>query len=224
MSKESTPNYKTVTKRSNQEHNLGAGAKDVVAYGYDSVSGKWYALHVNSLGILGVNIISSALPTGAATAALQTTGNATLTSILGAVATEATLSALNAKVTVCNTGAVVIASSALPAGAATEATLQNILNSQAIVSNSVSYNDDNFIAGDSPATHDINTDLGRNATSYSIANTGLNDLQVEISHDGVAWTTAITLPPNGSMNEDKISIDSIRVTWVANTSYFIRAS
>jgi hypothetical protein len=37
--------------------------------------------------------------------------------------TESTLSALNTKVTACDTGAVVVSSSALPSGAATEATL-----------------------------------------------------------------------------------------------------
>lgn len=40
--------------------------------------------------------------------------------------TEATLSALNAKVTAVNTGAVVVSSSALPSGAATEATLASL--------------------------------------------------------------------------------------------------
>ena len=41
-------------------------------------------------------------------------------------ATEATLSTLNGKVTACNTGAVVVSSSALPTGAATEATLSTV--------------------------------------------------------------------------------------------------
>jgi hypothetical protein len=50
------------------------------------------------------------LPTGAATSALQGTGNTSLASIDG-------------KIVTCNTGAVVISSSALPAGAATESTL-----------------------------------------------------------------------------------------------------
>jgi hypothetical protein len=39
------------------------------------------------------------------------------------VATETTLAAMSAKVTACNTGAVVVSSSALPADAATQATL-----------------------------------------------------------------------------------------------------
>jgi hypothetical protein len=98
----------------------------------------------NNIG--NVDIVSSALPTGASTAALQTTGNTALTAIQTAVeiidnaisgsemqvdivssalptgaATETTLSSLNGKVTACNTGAVVVSSSALPSGASTAA-------------------------------------------------------------------------------------------------------
>ena len=71
-----------------------------------------------------VVVASSALPTGAATAVRQNTGNTSLASIAAEdFATEATLAALNGKVTTCNTGAVVVSSSALPLGAATETTL-----------------------------------------------------------------------------------------------------
>jgi len=91
------------------------------------------------------------LPVGAATAALQVTGNASLSSIDGKItavntgavvvassalptgaSTEATLSALNTKVTAVNTGAVVVSSSALPTGASTEATL-SALNAKVTV-------------------------------------------------------------------------------------------
>jgi hypothetical protein len=75
----------------------------------------------------GVVVNSSALPTGAAT---QTTLAAILAKILTAPATEAaqttgngTLSTINGKITACNTGAVVVSSSALPADAATQTTL-----------------------------------------------------------------------------------------------------
>lgn len=53
-----------------------------------------------------VDVVSSALPSGAAT--------------------ESTLSSLNGKVTAVNTGAVVVSSSALPSGAATESTLSTL--------------------------------------------------------------------------------------------------
>jgi len=75
----------------------------------------------------GVVINSSALPSGAAT---QTTLAAILAKILTAPATEAKqdteitkLTSIDTKMSACNTGAVVIASSALPSGAASEATL-----------------------------------------------------------------------------------------------------
>ena len=60
-------------------------------------------------------------------------------SIPGGLATEATLAALNAKVTTCNTGSVTIASmptvtTTLPAGAATEATLA-ALNAKVTICN-----------------------------------------------------------------------------------------
>jgi len=60
-----------------------------------------------------VTIISSALPTGAAT-------EATLATVAGDT------TSLDGKVTACDTGNVSIASSALPAGAATEATLATV--------------------------------------------------------------------------------------------------
>ncbi len=45
---------------------------------------------------------------------------------VSSLATESSLAALSAKVTACNTGAAVIASSALPAGAATESSLSGL--------------------------------------------------------------------------------------------------
>jgi hypothetical protein len=56
---------------------------------------------------------SQPLPTGASTASAQSTGNASLASIDG-------------KITTVNTGAVVVSSSALPTGAATESTLSTL--------------------------------------------------------------------------------------------------
>lgn len=63
-------------------------------------------------GTVSVNNITGTvvLPTGASTAARQDTGNTSLASIDG-------------KITTCNTGAVVVSSSALPSGAATDSTL-----------------------------------------------------------------------------------------------------
>lgn len=80
-----------------------------------------------------VDVVSSALPTGAATEVTLSALNTKVTAVnTGAVtvaasalptgaATEATLSALNGKVTAVNTGAVTVAASALPTGASTAA-------------------------------------------------------------------------------------------------------
>ena len=81
-----------------------------------------------------VTVSSSALPTGAAT-------EATLLNIFSHVAQETSLDYvatevedLNSKVTACDTGAVVVSTSALPTGAATEATL-SALNTKAVTMN-----------------------------------------------------------------------------------------
>ncbi len=55
------------------------------------------------------------------------TANAGTNLNTSALATESTLSTLSGKVTACNTGAVTVSSSALPSGAATQATLLNLL-------------------------------------------------------------------------------------------------
>lgn len=68
-------------------------------------------LIVDASGRMHVNVGASALPTGAATAAKQDTGNTSLASIDG-------------KITAVNTGAVVVSSSALPSGASTLAEQQ----------------------------------------------------------------------------------------------------
>jgi hypothetical protein len=85
-----------------------------------------------------MTILSSGIPVvlvgglpptvGGATSAEQVIGNASLASIDGKVSTSAKqdtgnvlLASIDGKVTACNTGAVVVSSSALPTGAATEA-------------------------------------------------------------------------------------------------------
>lgn len=81
------------------------------------------------------NVDSSALPTGAATSAKQDTiiGHVdgieallgTMDTDTGSIATSAT--SIDGKITACNTGAVVISSSAMPTGAATSANQTTII-------------------------------------------------------------------------------------------------
>lgn len=79
-------------------------------------------VNVAQSGSWSVAVASSALPTGASTAANQDTIILGLASIDGHVdGIEGLLASIDAKITAVNTGAVVVASSALPTGAATAA-------------------------------------------------------------------------------------------------------
>lgn len=82
-----------------------APAEVKMAGGVDG-NGDAQALHTDTSGDLQVDVLSSALPAGAAT--------------------EATLSSLNGKVVHVDTGNVTVISSVLPTGAATEATQLNV--------------------------------------------------------------------------------------------------
>lgn len=79
-------------------------------------------------------------PTGSTTQPVSGTVTANLGTIAG-VATESTLSTLNGKVTACNTGAVVVSSSALPSGAATSANQSSTLTLIGAVTETAPTND-----------------------------------------------------------------------------------
>ena len=79
-----------------------------------------------------VTVSSSALPTGAATAANQSTANSSLSTIAGDT------TSIDSKVTACDTDNVTVASSALPTGAATETTLDAIKTAVEVLDNIVS--------------------------------------------------------------------------------------
>jgi hypothetical protein len=105
------------------------------------------ALPVSQSGAWNITNVSGtvSLPTGASTSALQTSGNASLTSIDSKLTSpltislptgastaakqdtgNASLASIDGKIVAVNTGAVVVSSSALPTGAATEATLSTL--------------------------------------------------------------------------------------------------
>lgn len=104
----------------------GALPGDVkVIGGYDGVAVQ--VIKTDAAGELQVDVLSSALPSGAATEATLATLATEAT--VATLATEATLSALSAKVIEADTDNVTIVSSVLPTGAATEATLANVSTS-----------------------------------------------------------------------------------------------
>ena len=85
------------------------------------------------------------------------------------------------------------------------------------------FEDTSFVTGDSPATHDINDALGRNAESGYIINTGSGAMTFAISEDGTAFGDEISLAIGEGHDIENDNVDKIRTTWVANTSYKIYA-
>ena len=73
----------------------------------------------SSGGAIAANVDVVGNSIGLSTSALQTSGNSSLATIAGDT------TSIDGKITACNTGAVVVSSSALPTGAATDAVLQS---------------------------------------------------------------------------------------------------
>ena len=98
----------------NNTDEIGDGSSNAtsVVLGYDRSGGKGRALKVDASGNLDVNVVSMS-GGGDASAANQTTMIGHLSTI------EGDTTSLDSKVTVCNTGSVVVSSSALPTGGAT---------------------------------------------------------------------------------------------------------
>ena len=81
------------------------------------------------------------------------------------------------------------------------------------------YEDASFVTGESPATHDVNTDLGRNGVDGYIICDGDGDIKVEISDDGTNYGSQHTLKSGDILDLKNLDIDRIRVTWVSNSAY-----
>ena len=81
------------------------------------------------------------------------------------------------------------------------------------------FEDTSFVSGDSPVTLDCNTELGRNARQFSIQNDGLGDFTVSISNDGDVFGDEKTVKNGEVYAISDISVDSIRITHVADSAY-----
>lgn len=92
---------------------------------------------------------------------------------------------------------------------------------QFIEGRSKKYEDSSFVTGDSPAVHDVNNDLGRNAHDGYIVNDGDGDLQYAISNDGNTYGDDHTLKKDETVKLTGMNIDKIRITWIANCGYRI---
>lgn len=112
------------------------------------------------------------------------------------------------------------------AGLATEATLLEIKSDLDSVSDTPEYwEDTSFVSGDSPATIDIATALGRTANTGFIANDGAGDFTVSFSADGTNFGDEIRLygATKDRLNFDRQVVAKVRITWVSDSSYRVTA-
>jgi hypothetical protein len=84
--------------------------------------------------------------------------------------------------------------------------------SKTISGRTFKYEDTSFVSGDSPVTHDVNTDLGRNARIGYITCDGPGDILIEISDDGTNFGSQHTLKVEDTLNFEGINVDKIRIT------------
>ena len=89
----------------------------------------------------------------------------------------------------------------------------------AVVATPGTFKDTSFIEADSPVTLDVNTALSRNATKFTVINDGNGDFTVSISNDGSVFGDEHTMKNGEVYSLDNISIDSIRITWIADSAY-----
>ena len=83
----------------------------------------------------------------------------------------------------------------------------------------ITYEDTSFVTGDSPVTLDINTDLSRDGRSFSVINDGAGNFTVAVSNDGTTYSTEKTMKTGETFAIAGLTVDSIRITWVADSSY-----
>lgn len=83
----------------------------------------------------------------------------------------------------------------------------------------ITFEDTSFVVGDSPATLDCNAGLGRNGTQFSVQNDGPGNFTVAISIDSVVFGDEKTMKSGETYSIDGISVDTMRITRVADSAY-----
>ncbi len=83
----------------------------------------------------------------------------------------------------------------------------------------VSYEDPDFVEGDSPIVLDVYTDLGRLGHEGYILNDGAGNLLIEISVNGTNYGGSHTLKWGEQLNLSNLKINRIRLTWQEDSSY-----
>lgn len=87
----------------------------------------------------------------------------------------------------------------------------------------VTFEDTSFLSGDSPATLDVNTALGTNGSEFTVINDGAGNFTVSISNDGAVFGDEHTMKNGDTYSLERISLDSIRITHVADSAYRVIA-
>jgi len=82
-----------------------------------------------------------------------------------------------------------------------------------------SYEDTAFIAGDSPVLIDFNADAGRNARAGWVTCDGPGNISVAFSRDGLTFGDNWTMKPGEGTNVESWDIDTLRITWIADSAY-----
>lgn len=86
-----------------------------------------------------------------------------------------------------------------------------------------SVSDTSFVTGDSPVTLDINATLIRNSVDGYIINDGAGDFTVNLSQDGTTFGNDIRMKMGETLSLKTLDIDSIKITWIADSAYRVFA-
>ena len=93
------------------------------------------------------------------------------------------------------------------------------VNIVAIAGRVQTFEDTSFLTGDSPATLDVNSALGKNGSDGYIINDGAGNFTVAISNNGTDFGDEITMKQNEVLDLKDLDIDTIRITWISNSAY-----
>ena len=85
------------------------------------------------------------------------------------------------------------------------------------------FEDTSFVTGDSPVSLDINTALGRNAKTGWVKNDGNGNFTISFSINGADFGDEITMKTGEVFSFDNQSVDTIKITWVADSAYRVSA-
>ncbi len=84
------------------------------------------------------------------------------------------------------------------------------------------FEDTSFVTGDSPVSLDFNTVLSKNATVFEVINDGAGDFTFAVSEDGAAFGGEATLKKGEGFTDAATNVDTLRLTWIANSAYRVR--